>query len=304
MNVLSLFDGMSCGRIALDLSNIKVNWYGASEVDKYATQVSEKNYPDIERLGDVTLWDFWNIDWKSIDLVIAGSPCQGFSFAGKQLAFDDYRSKLFFTFVDILNHIRSKNPNVKFLLENVRMKKEFQDIISDFVGVQPVMINSSLLSAQNRVRLYWANWDFKQPEDKGILIQDIILNAKEVEDKYIYKKEYTYTGNKIGHVANLNIKGHDLIKRIYSIDGKCPTLNTCQGGNLQAKVIVRVKEATKKGYVDVPKDCGVDLTFPSSKTSRGRLMHDKRNCLTAPNYDYCWNDGCIVTTASITIKKL
>lgn len=143
MNVLSLFDGMSCGRIALDRANIQVGKYYASEIDKYAIQVSEDNYSDIVRLGDVTNWRDWSIDWASIDLLIAGSPCQGFSFAGKQLAFDDPRSALFFVFVDIKKHIsearlRAGKTPLKFLLENVRMKKEFLDVISEHVGVEPV----------------------------------------------------------------------------------------------------------------------------------------------------------------------
>ena len=174
MNVLSLFDGMSCGRIALDRAGIQVNKYYASELDKYAIKVSQANYPDIEHLGDVTKWREWDIDWASIDLLIGGSPCQGFSFAGKQLAFDDPRSALFFVYVDILNHIKSINPNVKFMLENVRMKKEFLTIITEQVGVEPIFINSSLVSAQNRQRYYWCNWDVEQPEDKGILLKDII----------------------------------------------------------------------------------------------------------------------------------
>ena len=118
INVLSLFDGMSCGRIALDRSGIAVDKYYASEIDKYAITVSKDNWRN-EHLGDVTGWREWNIDWSSIDLILAGSPCQGFSFAGKQLAFDDPRSALFFVFIDILNHVRTVNPDVKFMFEDV-----------------------------------------------------------------------------------------------------------------------------------------------------------------------------------------
>ena len=182
INVLSLFDGMSCGRIALDKAGIEVGTYYASEIDKYAQIVSEANYPEIVRLGDVTLWQLWDVDWSSIDLILAGSPCQGFSFAGKQLAFDDPRSALFFVFIDILNHIKTVNPRVKFLLENVRMKKEHLDVISDQLGVEPVNINSNLLSAQNRNRYYWANWQFGQPEDKGTVLADVL--EAQVESKF------------------------------------------------------------------------------------------------------------------------
>jgi len=174
MRVLSLFDGMSCGRIALDRAGISVSKYYASELDKYAITVTQANWPNTLQMGDVTKWREWDIDWSSIDLLIGGSPCQGFSFAGKQLAFDDPRSKLFFVYVDILNHIRSVNPDVKFMLENVKMKKEFLAVISEQLGAEPVFINSALVSAQNRQRYYWANWEFGQPSDKGIVLADII----------------------------------------------------------------------------------------------------------------------------------
>ena len=159
MNILSLFDGMSCGMIAAERAGINVDKYYASEIDKYAQIVSNANYPKIIRMGDVTKWREWNIDWSSIDLLIGGSPCQGFSFAGKQLAFDDPRSKLFFVYVDILNHIKSANKNIKFLLENVKMKKEHLCVISEYLGVNPILINSNLVSAQNRLRYYWCNWN-------------------------------------------------------------------------------------------------------------------------------------------------
>ena len=174
MNILSLFDGISCGRVALDRAGIPVNTYYASEIDKYAIQISQKNHPDIIRLGDVNNWENWDIDWSSIDLILAGSPCQGFSFAGKQLAFDDKRSALFFRFAEILSHVQSINPDVRFLLENVRMKKDFQNIITSVVGVEPIMIDSALVSAQRRKRLYWCNWDVEQPTDKNIFLTNIV----------------------------------------------------------------------------------------------------------------------------------
>lgn len=174
MNVLSLFDGMSCGQIALNRIGITPEKYYASEVDDYAIKVTQANFSNTIQLGDVTKWREWDIDWASIDLLIGGSPCQGFSFAGKQLAFDDPRSKLFFVYVDILNHVKQINPSVKFLLENVRMKKEHLNVISEQLGVEPVFINSALVSAQNRQRYYWANWEFGQPDDRGILLADVI----------------------------------------------------------------------------------------------------------------------------------
>ena len=172
INVLSVFDGMSCGRIALERQNIPITSYYASEIDKYAITIAKKNYPDTQHIGDVT--QVSADDLPQIDLLIGGSPCQGFSFAGKP------RSKLFFEFVRLL---RELNPKY-FLLENVRMKKEYQDIISECLGVEPIKINSSLVSAQNRVRLYWTNIpNVTVPEDKGIVLADIIDDGFVDRDK-------------------------------------------------------------------------------------------------------------------------
>ena len=171
MRVLSLFDGMSCARIALERAGINVTRYYASEVDKYAIKVAQANYPDTVQLGDVR-----NIMWpetfelEKINLLIGGSPCQGFSFAGKQLNFDDPRSALFWEYVRLLKECKPRY----FLLENVRMNQRSQDVITEALGVQPVPINSSLVSAQNRKRLYWTNIPFKYPTDKGILMRDIL----------------------------------------------------------------------------------------------------------------------------------
>jgi len=187
--VLSLFDGMSCGQIALQKLGIKVKQYYAAEIDKHAIQVTQHNFPNTIQLGDVT--QIFAKDLPKIDLLIGGSPCQGFSFAGKQLAFDDPRSKLFFEFVRLKNEC---NPTC-FMLENVKMKKEFELIISKYMGVAPIEINSALLSGQNRVRLYWTNIANKpyglfgdmqcmipQPKDKGILLRDVLEN--DVANKY------------------------------------------------------------------------------------------------------------------------
>lgn len=178
MNVLSLFDGMSCGQIALDKLGSKVNNYFASEIDKYAMQVTKHNYPNTKHIGDVT--KLKGAELPSIDLLIGGSPCQGFSFAGKQLNFDDPRSKLFFEFVRLLEETKPKY----FLLENVLMKKEYEQIITDLLGVEPIFINSALVSAQNRKRLYWTNIpNIEQPNDKEILLQDIVEDGGVLEEK-------------------------------------------------------------------------------------------------------------------------
>ena len=181
INVLSLFDGMSCGQIALQKLGVKVKNYFAAEIDKYAIHVTKQNFPETIHIGDVTKIDATL--FPKIDLLIGGSPCQGFSFAGKGLNFDDPRSKLFFEFVRIKNEC---NPTY-FLLENVKMKYEHELVISKYMGVESIEINSQLLSAQNRVRLYWTNianepyglfgdmvCTIPQPKDKGVLLRDIL----------------------------------------------------------------------------------------------------------------------------------
>lgn len=179
MNVLSLFDGIGCGRVALTRAGVQINQYFSSEIDKHTIKVASKNSPAYCNLGDVRnvaqLIETGMLG--SIDLLIGGSPCQGFSFAGQQLAFNDPRSVLFFEFVKILSLLRKQNPNLKFMLENVRMKKQHSDVITSLLGVQPVRINSALVCAQNRVRDYWCNWTVSQPTDRGIVLRDILEDA-------------------------------------------------------------------------------------------------------------------------------
>lgn len=182
LTVLSLFDGISCGRVALERAGIPVKAYYASEVDKYAMQISKKNWPDIIQIGDVTQIEPDFI--PDIDLLIGGSPCQGFSFAGKQLNFDDPRSKLFFDYVRLLEALRKRNPNIKFLLENVNMKQESQDVISKYLGVGPEVIDSALFSAQRRKRLYWTNIPYGPlPVSKNISLQSILESGQSYVDK-------------------------------------------------------------------------------------------------------------------------
>jgi len=265
MNVLSLFDGMSCGQIALDQLGIKVDNYYAAEIHKYAIEIAKKNYPNTIHLGDVT--KIKGSDLPQIDLLIGGSPCQGFSFAGKQLNFDDPRSALFFEFVRLLKEC---NPKY-FLLENVRMKKEYQDVITEHLGVEPITINSALVSAQNRVRLYWTNIpNITQPKDKGIVLKNILQDeiGYELSDAKVDRvlnsprgKGYFYDQEKHDKIGTViagyhkeptdgsyvvtkpiqvgmadDINGHDILKRIYSLEGKSPTLNSMNGGNRQPKV--------------------------------------------------------------------
>ena len=313
MKVLSLFDGMSCGQIALDRLGIKVDKYYASEIDKYAMQVTQANFPETIQVGDICKLD--PKDFMDVDLILAGSPCQGFSFAGKQLAFDDPRSALFFEFIRLLKAIKPKY----FLLENVKMKKDYLQIISEQVsacypeipfGIEPIFINSSLVSAQSRQRYYWTNIpNVEQPKERGIVLRDILEdnpNENPVKDTARNQRHYknldekslcmtatmykgagnngmtlvpqpilddnldkmttkegkawalttTYgaagakdslekkrrsmipTSNKPEQIATaIDINGHDILKRVYSPDGKSPTVNTCQGGNREPKVV-------------------------------------------------------------------
>lgn len=188
MNVLSIFDGMSCGMLALLKAGIKVDKYFSSEIDKYAIKISNKNYPEIIQLGNVENLHYinWGLEIDkpqssmrvietNIDLLLGGSPCQGLSFNGTHLNFKDPRSVLVFEYARLLKEIQVNNPDVIFLLENVKMKKEHQKVISDLLGVQPMELNSSLVSGQMRNRLYWTNIKgIEKPQDKNICFQDIL----------------------------------------------------------------------------------------------------------------------------------
>lgn len=193
MKILSLFDGISCCRVALNRANIPVDVYYASEIDKYAITVAQKNFPDTIQLGDVTKWQSWDIDFASIDIVTAGFPCQSWSIAGKQLGDKDDRGALFWITLDIISHIKKLNPKVIFLLENVKMKREFEEYITHHTEqalgkVNKYLINSALVSAQNRQRYYWTNIvNVEQPEDKNIYLKNILINYSKfikVDKKY------------------------------------------------------------------------------------------------------------------------
>ena len=267
MKVLSLFDGMACGRIALEQLGIPVKKYYASEIDKYAIQVAQANYPDIIQVGDVC--DLDPKDYMDVDLIQAGSPCQGFSMAGKQLAFDDPRSALFFEFIRLLKAIKPKY----FLLENVKMKKEFLQVITQQVsdcypeiifGIEPIFINSSLLSAQSRQRYYWTNIPgIKQPEDRGIVLKDILEDDFESDrDKsYCIDANYSKTGAKPHHykdkyrrqLVNKPIKVGMNVEEVkirkHEVDEKA----------LQ-KLLRSAKKESKKTIKDIAKECNVPLT--------------------------------------------
>ena len=195
INVLSLFNGMNTGRQELENVGIKVNNYYSSEIKNYAIELTQYHFPNTIQVGDVTKWREWDIDWKSIDLVLSGSPCQDLSASGKRAGINGKKSSLFFTFVEILDHIKSLNQNVLFLQENVGSASKLDvGIMSRALGVYPVRINSSLVTAQLRDRYYWSNirtketmfdlvTDIPQPKDKLILLKDIITSGSVNRDK-------------------------------------------------------------------------------------------------------------------------
>lgn len=264
VNVLSLFDGISCGYLALKRAGIKVDNYFASEIDKNAIEISKSNYPNIIQLGDVVNWRKWNL--PKIDIIIAGSPCQGFSRNGRGLNFEDSRSKLFFEFVDILNDIKSKNPNVLFLLENVKMKNEWKDVISTYLGVQPLEINSKLLSAQNRSRLYWTNIPcYDQPKDKEIKLIDILEDVN-INDSFIYHNGLLF--DRTIPEASRNL--------VYIENGE-----------------IRVKQPVKQGYIVAENGDGINISFPTSKSRRGRVIKQKSSTLD------CACDICVLQNGMV-----
>jgi DNA (cytosine-5)-methyltransferase 3A len=238
LKVLSLFDGMACGRIALERAGFGVEAYHASEIDKWAMQVAMKNYPDIVQIGDVCRVD--GMKYRDFDMLIGGSPCQGFSFAGKQLNFDDPRSALFFEYVRILKEMNPK----WFLLENVVMKQEYQDVISEQLGVKPIKINSALVSAQTRKRLYWTNIpEIRQPEDKGILLKDIIEGGHSNVFCAAQRGRYTVDGVRQDH--KMKVAGLTQQRIEPRTDGKTNALTSVQKDNLIG--YVKVPQANKIG---------------------------------------------------------
>lgn len=229
---------MSCGQIALHDIGIPIKQYYASEIDKHAIKQTQCNFPETIQLGDVERWREWNIDWASVDLILAGSPCQGFSLAGKMLGHDDPRSRLFWVFLDILRHTQKHSTNVKFLLENVRMRPNDERQINESLGLMPVVINSALVSAQNRVRLYWTNirtrqeglfgetyTDIPQPEDRGILIQDILENS--VDEKYFLSPSVWSRHQIPSDIECDSVRDPWLSKNMRELDDKACTLLSC-----------------------------------------------------------------------------
>lgn len=258
LNVLSLFDGMSCGQIALNKAGIEYDNYFAAEIDPYPIKVTQNNYPNTKQIGDIKLVNSSNL--PNIDLLIGGSPCQGFSFAGKQLNFKDPRSSLFFEFIRIFKEV---NPKY-FLLENVKMKQEYQDIISGYLGVKPISINSNLISAQNRTRLYWTNIpNIEQINDKNIILSDIL------ESKYEY---FTCRASVQKNAEYNNLKSVTLTAAMGM-----------GGGNVPMLISKEFYEKHKNKYIDgidrkglrllTPVECERLQTIPDNYTNSVSKTH-------------------------------
>ena len=313
INVLSCFDGLSGGQLALKKAGIKVNQYFASEIDKYAIAVAKYNYPNMIHLGDVKKIDTSTL--PKIDLMLAGSPCTDLSFAGlgKGLV-EGEQSSLFFDWWRLVQELKPKF----IFLENVRMKEEYKNQISDILGFQPTAINSSLVSAQNRYRLYWFGIrdgdsykaiPISQPKDKEIVLGDILEDGLDeswtLSDKAqeraktnprsraftpeqeksgaLLSNQYKQSTDSLYAVANgciqvgetAEIKGYDIIKRVYSPEGKAPTLTTMQGGHREPKVATtnpkggRIVSNCLRWRKLTPKECARLQTVPDDHCIMG-----------------------------------
>lgn len=243
MRVLSLFDGIGTGLLALKNAKIEVDEYYASEIETKAIETAKKNHPEIIELGDVKKIDVKRIG--KIDLVIGGSPCQGFSRNGKHLNFEDPRSALLLEFVKVLEEVKKENPKAKFMLENVRMKREWQQTITDLVRVEPVIIDSRCHTAQARERIYWTDiGKIEKPETVRATVAEI------AETRNDFVKDHGVWFDK-----EISEKEREIVRKI---DGE-----------------IRIKQATKKGYIVAREGDGINLQFPTSKTRRGRVINGK-----------------------------
>ena len=254
-NVLSLFDGMSCGQVALNRAGIHYDNYYASEIEEPSMKVADHNFPNTIQVGDVT--KLKASDLPRIDLLIGGSPCQSFSNAGNGKGFEG-ESGLFWEYVRLLRELKPKY----FLLENVKMKKEWQDIISNQLGVQPIKINSNLVSAQNRERLYWTNIpNITQPEDKGIYIEDVL--DSEFDEKYwLPERNSNLLKNKVDLTNAPKVCCIDVYNKKFKKDRKSPTLTLPHHNSLRLLQDGRIRKLT-------PNECEKLQTLPLNYTNVG-----------------------------------
>ena len=300
MIYLELFSGGSVARQSVKELGLPVTRWYSSEINKFPIQIANDNHDDLIHLGDVRGVLDKIVSHKDIDVIFCGSPCQGFSVAGKQLNFQHEQSQLFFTFLDIYKAIYTANPHVKLLFENVKMKKAWEDIIlSKLQDINPNLklhiINSALVSAQRRVRMYITDIEFDMPEDKGILLKDIVeCGCVDRSKAYCLDANYWKGGNLkmyfeksrrqlvfgdgCHQVGVADLKGYDIIKRVYSVEGKCPTLTTMQGGHREPKILCNSASITGRRIDSngVRKDDDTNLpivqTLEVSKSGKARCL--------------------------------
>ena len=336
MNVVSLFNGMNTGRQALENVGIKVNKYYSSEIKPYAIELTQYHFPDTIQVGDVTKWKEWNIDWKSIDLILSGSPCQDLSAAGKRAGINGKKSSLFFVFVEILEHIKSLNPKVLFLQENVGSASKLDvGIMSRALGVYPVRINSKLVTAQLRDRYYWSNirtkqtmfdvvTDIPQPKDRNIMFKDIITDGyvERVKSLALLESESRVCTSQ---ESIKNRAKKEFINMIYVDRDKHTCLNTETGNDCHSQEYwvnrasktgmitliyefnneLRCKTNTKQGYDILTENDCLDLSFPTSITRIGRVTKGKSPCLMESNNNlYSYKDGIVRTVNQIEMERL
>jgi DNA-cytosine methyltransferase len=326
---------MNTGRQALENVGIKVDKYYSSEIKPYAIELTQYHFPDTIQVGDVTKWREWHIDWKTIDLVLSGSPCQDLSAAGKRAGINGSKSSLFFVFIEILEHIKSVNPNVLFLQENVGSASKLDvGIMSRALGVYPVRINSKLVTAQLRDRYYWSNirtketmfdlvTDIPQPKDLGIMFEDIITDGhvERVKALALLESESRVC------TSQESIKKRaerEFINMIYVDTDKHVALKTWNGdGSIQEYLKhrnettgmitliyehnneLRCKTNTKQGFDVVTENDCLDLSFPTSTTRRGRVTKGKAPCLMESNNNlYSYKDGIVRTVNKVEMCRL
>lgn len=289
MKALSLFNGISGLHLAMDRAGIPCEQMYYAEIDKYANKVTGAQYPNDIQLGDVTKWREWNIDWSSIELVGAGFPCQAWSVAGQQLGDKDERGMLFWTTLEIIAEVLKHNPTAKFLMENVKMKKDFEEYITHHTTqalgyVEKTLINSALVSAQNRNRYYWTNFPVTQPEDKGILLKNILEGGENNRDKSqtilatIYKEnaKSMIKRNKMGLVVG-SIKNESATKsnKAYSLTasyGGAVAWNSCERKQRTMAPVCESNEESPNVYNGVlyrkltPIECERLQTLPDNWT--------------------------------------
>ena len=333
MNVLSLFDGCSGARLALTRANKKIDKYYTCEIDKYSSMVTKLNFPDTIALGDVTKVNFEML--PKINFLVGGSPCTDLSFAkGNGKGLEGEQSKLFYKYFEALEVLRKKNPEIKFLLENVKMKKEYEHRISDLLGVQPIFINSADFSAQNRQRLYWTNIPVDEWTPCNDVLQDVLEDSVADRDKshcidanyfkggnlksYFEKHrrqlvfnynpasiisplpEGRYPLSKCIQVGEADIKGRESIRRVYSPEGKAPTVTTCGGGHREPKVYVPPLQWRKLSCLEVERL----QTVPDNYTKYGQKENGDIVLISNTQRFKMLGNGFTINVVSWIIKNL